>query len=87
MHLHSIKVAVRSNAQDLKCLIGGITGLNLAEGMDVRLLCLLSLAGSGFCDELITRSRESYRLCVCVWSRNLKNEWGCCATENKQINK
>jgi hypothetical protein len=31
---------------------------------------------SGLCDELITRTEESYLLCVsdCVWSRNLNNE-------------
>jgi len=31
-------------------------------------------AGSGLCDELITRSEEYYRLCVRVWSRNIKNK-------------
>jgi hypothetical protein len=27
-------------------------------------LCVI--VGSGLCDELITRSEESYRVCVCV---------------------
>jgi len=33
-------------------------------------LCLLFVvccAGSGLCDELITRSEESYCMCVCVF--------------------
>jgi hypothetical protein len=36
--------------------------------------CVLS--GRSFCDELIIRPEESYRLwcVVCVWSINLKNE-------------
>jgi hypothetical protein len=41
--------------------------------MDVCLLCLhvvLSCVGRGLCDGLITRPEESYRVSVCVWSRN-----------------
>jgi hypothetical protein len=43
--------------------------------MDVCLLCLysyivLSSVGRGLCDGLITRSEESYRVSVRVWSRN-----------------
>jgi hypothetical protein len=41
--------------------------------MDVYLFCfyfVLSCAGRGICDELITRPEESYRVSVCVWSRN-----------------
>jgi hypothetical protein len=37
--------------------------------MDVYLLCLysvLSCAGRGLCDELITRPEESYPVSVCV---------------------
>jgi hypothetical protein len=52
-------------------------GLNPARGMDVCLLCLyvvLSCVGRGLCDGLITRPEESYRVCVCVWSRNPKRE-------------
>jgi hypothetical protein len=45
--------------------IAGITGLNPSEGIDVRLLLfVVYYLGSGFCDELITRSEDSYRLCV-----------------------
>jgi hypothetical protein len=39
----------------------------------VCLLCLyvvLSCVGRGLCDGLITRPEESYRVSVCVWSRN-----------------
>jgi hypothetical protein len=41
--------------------------------MDVCLLCLyvvLSSVGRGLCDGLITRPEQSYRVSVCVWSRN-----------------
>jgi hypothetical protein len=44
--------------------------------MDVCLLCLyvvLSCVGRGVCDGLITRPEESYRVSVCVWSRNPEN--------------
>jgi len=35
--------------------------------MDVRSLGLLFCEGSGLCDELPTRSEESYRMCVHVF--------------------
>ena len=39
--------------------------------MDARLF-LVRWIGGGLCDKLITRSGESYRMCVCVmWPRNL----------------
>jgi len=50
-------------------LVAEIAGSNPAQGMDVCLLCLhvvLSCVGRGFCDGLITRPEESYRVCVCV---------------------
>jgi hypothetical protein len=34
--------------------------------MDVILLCVMCYVGSDLCDELITRSEESYRVCVFV---------------------
>jgi hypothetical protein len=40
------------------------------------LLCLyvvLSCVGRGLCDGLITRPEESYRVSVCVWSKNPEN--------------
>jgi hypothetical protein len=52
-------------------------GSNPAEGMDVVLLCLyavLSCVGRIFCDGLITRPEESYRVPVCVSSINLNTE-------------
>lgn len=53
--------------------------------MEFVLLCFLcAVKVSGLCDELITRTEESYRVCVfvyiyiyvsnSVWSTNLKNE-------------
>jgi hypothetical protein len=40
------------------------------------LVFVVCCVGSSLCDGLITRSEESYWVCVynCVWSRNLKNE-------------
>jgi hypothetical protein len=68
-------MAVRSKAQVWSSLIAGIAGSNPAEGMDVCLLCFfLCCVGSGLCEEMITLSEESYRMCVCVWSRYLNNE-------------
>jgi hypothetical protein len=37
---------------------------------------VLSCAGRGLCDGLITGPKESYRVSVCVWSRNLNTEEG-----------
>jgi hypothetical protein len=51
-------------------LVAGVAGSNPSEGMDVCLLCLyvvLSCAGRGLCDGMITRPEESYRVSVCVW--------------------
>ena len=42
-------------------LIAGIAGSNSSESMDSCLLCCVSI---DTCDELITRSEESYRACV-----------------------
>jgi hypothetical protein len=53
--------------------VAAVAGSNLARGMDVCLLCLyvmLSCVGRGLCNWLITRPEESYRVYVCVWSRN-----------------
>jgi hypothetical protein len=36
---------------------------NPSHGMDVCVVCCVSI---GLCKELITRSRESYKLCVCL---------------------
>ena len=58
--LSPIPVAVQSKAQVFGRLTVGIAGTNPTNGMDVRLLCLL------FVGELITRSEDSDRLCVCV---------------------
>jgi hypothetical protein len=54
-------------------LVAGVAGSNPTRGMDVCLLCLyivLSCVGRGLCDGLITRLVESYRVSLCVWSRN-----------------
>jgi hypothetical protein len=45
--------------------LAGVLGSNPAEGMDVWCKCYV-LSGRGLCDELITRTEESYRLLVCV---------------------
>lgn len=45
--------------------------------------------GSCLCEELITHSGESNRVCVCDLDistvRQPRPEWGCCATEKKII--
>ena len=41
-------------------------GSNPAEGMDVRVLFVMGCVGSGLCDGLITRSEETYDVCVDV---------------------
>ena len=62
MYLLPIPMAARSKGRS-----AGIACSNPANGMDVYLLCLLcSCVASGFCDEMITRPEESYRVCVCV---------------------
>jgi hypothetical protein len=56
---------------------------------------VVCFVGSGLCEELITRSEEWYRLCMCVCvsnhvlSRNLKTrqrrpDVECCATEERK---
>ena len=61
-----ILVAVRCDVQLCGRLIAGTAGLSPAEGMDVCLVFVVCCVGSGLCDGLITRSEESYRVCVCV---------------------
>ena len=51
----------------LSCLIAGIAGSNSAEGIDLRLLCLLCVCvGSGLCDGLIILPEESNWVLMCV---------------------
>jgi hypothetical protein len=53
--------------------------------------CLLCSVDSGLCDELITLSEESYRVCVCLILCDLEKstlrcpmiDLGCCPTEIK----
>jgi hypothetical protein len=73
----AIPVAARSKTWVCGRLVVGITGSNPDEGMDVCLLCLyvvLSCVGRGFCDGLIARPEESYRVSNSVWLRNLDTE-------------
>ena len=94
-----ILVAVRCDVQLCGRLIAGTAGLSPAEGMDVCLVFVVCCVGSGLCDGLITRSEESYRVCVCVCvcvcvglivcnleTITLRLSWpmlGCCATEKE----
>jgi hypothetical protein len=57
----------------------------------LSLALVVCCVGSSPWDGLVTRSKESYRLCAsnCVWSRNLKTrrtrlELGCCTTDKKK---
>jgi len=68
-----VPVAVRSKAQVCGSSPAEIVGSNTAGGHRCCEYWLLS--GRGLCDELITRTEESYRLVRrWVWSRNLVNE-------------
>jgi hypothetical protein len=58
-------VAARFKAKVCGCSVAGIAGSNLAEDIDVCLLCLyvvLSCIVTGLCDGLITSPNESYRV-------------------------
>jgi hypothetical protein len=58
-------VAVRFKAYICSHLVAGIAGSNPTEGMDVpSLVFVVCCVDSGLCDELITRSEESYKVCV-----------------------
>jgi hypothetical protein len=77
-------VAVRSKPQASGGSIAGIAVSNSAEGMFISCVCCV---GSGLCDELIPRSEESYRVCVCLIVCDLETskirrsrpELDCCA--------
>ena len=57
------------------------------------LVFVVCCVGSGLCDGLITRSEESYRVCVCLIVCDLETsttrrpgpELGCCVTENSGV--
>ena len=84
---------MRSKALACNCLIPGIAVLYPVEATDIRLFRLLSgVSVAPPLGEFITRSVESYRLCVsnCERSINIKTrqlspELGCCATENYRL--
>jgi hypothetical protein len=60
-------VAVRSKAYVCRRLLASTTGSNPADNIDVPSVVLVVFCvGNGLCDELITNSEESYRVCVCV---------------------
>ena len=52
-------------------------GSNPADGIDFRHVVDVWCVGSGLCDQLITRSEESYRVCVYViWERRTMTRSG-----------
>ena len=59
-----------SRKSETAWFLGSRIRIPLRAGMFVRFVCC---AGSSLCDELITCSDASYRVCVsnCMWSRNL----------------
>jgi len=57
-------VTVQSNVLVCNCLIAVIMSLNLTEGMNICLLCLLFCVGSSLCSGLITHSEEFYLVCL-----------------------
>ena len=78
MLLCRIPVAARSKAYFCGPSIAGIVGSNPAEGMDIRLLCLMcvvQVAAFATSWSLVQRrERETVCVCVCVWSINLNSE-------------
>jgi hypothetical protein len=63
--LESIPVAARSKASAFGRKLAGIVSSNSTGGMNVCLLWVFVLSGTGLCDGLITRREESYRVwCV-----------------------
>jgi len=63
----SLAGIVRSKAQVTGRFIAGIAGSNPADGMDVRLLCLLGVMEVAACATSgLLFQRESYSVCVCV---------------------
>ena len=61
-----VAIIVRSKALVCSRLNAEIVGSNPAEGTDVRVLFFMSCIGSGLYNGLITRSDETYHVCVDV---------------------
>jgi hypothetical protein len=67
----------------------GSWGLRVRSPLTMFVSCLVCCVGSGLSDELITRSVESYRMCVCVYDletltvRQRRPEMGCYVTGKK----
>ena len=59
-------MAVRSKSYVSSRLTAGVAGSNPAESGVSSLVHVVCCVGSDLCDELITRSEESYWVCVCV---------------------
>ena len=67
-----IPVAARSKEWVYGRSLVGVTASNFIGGMDVCLLCVCLLSGSGLCDGPITRPVKSYRLsCVSEYHRGI----------------
>jgi hypothetical protein len=84
-----IPVAVLYTAHVYSRLNAGTGGSNTAEGMDIRLLCLLLFCvGSGLYDELITRTEVCVFLIVCDLEipkqKRPRSGLGCCSTEEEE---
>jgi hypothetical protein len=62
----TITAAVRSKVQACSHFIAGISRLNHAADIDVRLLFVVSCVGSDPRDLLIIISEKSYWLCMCL---------------------
>jgi hypothetical protein len=58
-------VAVWSKAWVCGRSVAGTDGSNTGAGIDMSVLNAV-FSGRGHCVDLITRLKESYRLCVCV---------------------
>jgi hypothetical protein len=70
-----IPVTARSKAWVCGLSLAGIVGSNPAGNMDVCVVWVFVLSGTGLCVGLINRPEESYRVwCVWVWSWSLDEE-------------
>jgi len=70
-----IPVSLRTKALVCARAIYGIAGSNTFYGLGCSsLVFVVCRVGSGLCVELITRLEESYRMCVCVWSRSINSD-------------
>jgi hypothetical protein len=83
---HSKNIKTSNNDGTNNGFIAGIVVSSPAESLDTRLVFVVCYVRSGLCDELITRSEEFYRVCVCVIVCDLETSTMGCYTAEKKNN-